>query len=132
MTDKERYNYRKRNGLCCRCGKPKGNVSTTRCDMCKQDEEKTIEYYKKHHICIDCRTNDALPNRCCCYECQSKRLETYRKTKDNKTEEEKIEKNKQSNERRKERVKFRKENGLCPRCGKKALPGHVLDRKSVV
>lgn len=126
MTDKERYYYRKECKLCVRCGEPKGDTPTVMCNKCNQEQKEEVKYLKKHNICVSCRINNAAPNRTLCDVCLCKRLETYRKKKENTTEEEALKKLKKRREQHKKRVETRKENGLCTRCGKKALEGHIL------
>lgn len=77
-------------------------------------------WYKERHICTDCQKQPAFSNYTLCADCLYKRQvrsQNYTRSKESK------ERNKQI---KKELIKSRKGQGLCPRCGKKALPGKVL------
>ena len=65
---KKIYYERKNSGLCVECGEPKDNPNATRCNKCIQAHKDYYDFYKKYHICVKCRRNDALPNRVVCEE----------------------------------------------------------------
>lgn len=79
-----------------------------------------IEYHarKRAHMCTYCGKQDAytLAGRHCCYECAERRREKYEKGVYERRKEEKLKK-------WKEKYESRKEQGLCPRCGRKAARG---------
>lgn len=122
---KKIYYKRKNSGLCVECGEPKDNPKATRCNKCIQAHKNYYDFYKKHHICVKCRRNDALPNRVVCEGCSEKRSKRYYNYVKDTPEEKKIKDTNKRNARRRELSKLRKEHGLCPKCGKPSLKGHI-------
>ena len=122
---KKTYYERKNSGLCVDCGEPREDLNVTRCNKCIQVHNDYYNLYKQHHICVKCKKNDALPNRVMCEECSEKRAKRYWDYMENTTLEQKKEDADNRNKQRRELGESRRKQGLCPRCGKKALKGHV-------
>lgn len=119
MTNKERYDYRRANGLCVDCGKP-AIEGKARCLVCDKKASANCETYRKEHreerrlkkrelykyriehgLCGEC----GKPNsngKAKCDECLQK-----------------------ANERSKRRRGYLKSIGRCPQCGAKVAPGWV-------
>ena len=75
-------------------------------------------WYKSHHICTDCHCREAFYNHTLCEVCIEKRQNrTYIRPEESK---------KKNVEHKKKLYHERKEQGLCVRCGKKALKGKTM------
>lgn len=121
MTNKERYEICKRNGICVSCHKNKAEQGKVVCQECKekrkaynrQFEKETNEWYSSKGICIVCHTENAQKGHKLCFRCLA----------------DKREKNKPDrrcrNQYVKERYKRLKENGICVVCGKKEATAGV-------
>lgn len=96
MTEKERYLYRKKQGLCVKCGKEK-NIPNVLCENClemqaknrKEIKQRFVEKRIANKICVDCgKPNDSENNKYYCKACSEKKRksnrETYRAYQDNK------------------------------------------------
>ena len=74
------------------------------------------QWYKEHHICVDCKTNDAVKGKVKCFYCLQNDAE--RKRKERETVEYQ-EKKKELAERAKRTREDRLKNGICVRCGRR-------------
>lgn len=109
--------------LCCECGKKNPTPQYSRCPDCaKRNRERRRENYnyrKKIGVCVKCGKNKAEPRKIMCMECAGRESDRYYE-KGGRPETSLI---KDSN-RKKIMYKERKENNLCPGCGK-PVSGYV-------
>lgn len=85
----------------------------------KMSEQKELyEWYKEHHICPQCGSNRAAPNRVRCEECLVKNAETSRKQREKSSEDTRIKRKTRHRTYLADLRKSRKEKGLCIWCGK--------------
>ena len=114
---KERTAYRNANGLCVTCGKPldrKGSKCTV-CVKKNSDASRRLrEWYISHGICPKCKDAPLMGDERSCPECRAKESERLRKYRHYKPE------------YRKRHYEKNKSLGLCVRCGRKVIPGHVM------
>ena len=118
---RERYKARKENRLCimCRNKLPDGYTSVT-CEDCKNYQNSYRRLLKKEQLCVCCRKQDAytLNKHTLCADC-SARIAAGRR--------ERMARNaglaERKNLRSKELYRSRKEQGLCPMCGKERPEG---------
>lgn len=85
--------------------------------------KETYHWKKDHGVCVDCGCNEAVGGTRC-PECAAKKSEKAMQKHHGMTPEEKEIHNARRRERAKALRKYRKENGLCARCGKPAYKGH--------
>ena len=77
-------------------------------------------WYKKHRICVGCYKRTAFHNHVLCEMCiEKKKKQSYNYCRPENSK-------KKNQELKKNLYRMRKEQGLCVRCGKKALKNHVL------
>lgn len=114
MNAKERYQMRKENGLCPRCGKNRNNNGKycTDCQTYYRERRKELLAMK---ICPQCGREKLYGNEKACLDCTLRRIK-----KDEKKRKEHREEIRQFNKeyyhrKHEERIA----NGLCTRCGKK-------------
>lgn len=120
MASKEKREEWKRIGLCGSCGKNVPAEGRVTCQKCLDGMKQNREYKRAHKLCVKCGRNVVAPNRKYCDECLEKRHEKY-------LEESKNFWYKDSVKLRDcKRIKNRKENGLCIRCGELAFDGRTL------
>lgn len=120
MTQKEKREEWKRIGLCSTCGKNipvKGRVT---CQKCLDNMKQNRNYKRSHKLCVKCGRNIASPGRKYCDECLEQRHKKYLEESKNFLYKESVKL------RYYKRVKDKKENGLCIRCGKLAFENHTL------
>lgn len=79
-------------------------------------------WYKEHRICVQCGANEAAKKHTRCLECMSKDVEKSIKYQTKNTDKHR-EYNKQY---QRELRAFRKEHGLCQRCGKPTKNNYVF------
>lgn len=82
--------------------------------------KEQYSWYKEHHICVRCHKRESFYNHVLCEICIEKNNNhslTYCRPDYSK---------KKNQEQKKSLYRSRKEQGLCVRCGKKALKNHVL------
>lgn len=88
MTGKERYDYRKENGLCVKCGKEK-HIPNVLCESCLEKQAKSrkeikarfIERRISNKICVDCgKPNDSENSKYYCKACNEKRNKSSKET----------------------------------------------------
>lgn len=108
-------------GLCTRCGGSTDGIHVY-CDDCRQYKKELNETYIKYGLCGYCHKERIYGDEKTCPECRAK--SSIKNTKYRKTHREEL------NIKQRERYKivrdYRKENGLCTKCGKtKASPGKV-------
>lgn len=121
---KELIEYRIENKICISCGnKLPDDWSTQKCPDCTESQkmsyQKRRNLRKEHGVCLRCGKEDAytMNGRCYCFDCCEKDHIRQRK----KSEEIKV----QYNQNRKELYDYRKENHLCPKCGKELPEGYT-------
>lgn len=142
MTDKERYEFRKANCLCVQCGKP-AMVGYVKCDKCtekarilsakynrteeskKRKAENHRKYIKDHYAKMKtlglCKCGKKLAiGFSSCPEC----LEKKRVQKEKSRAKNREKYNAQMKAYHKNLYVRRKEQGLCPVCGKKLPEGY--------
>ena len=113
MNEKERYYYRKENGICVRCGKNPARPNRTRCEKCAEIETTRVKEDRaaliKMGICPRCRKNPIVGYERMCEECRKKFYEY---------------KNTHGIPNIKSAYQVRKESGICVNCGtRKAVKG---------
>lgn len=115
---REKYNKRKEQGICTRCGEEKADTGFCTCSKCRsknlEEQRKSTEFYIGIGICPVCRKNKIFKGERKCPECKanatihwSKYISPERKSTNNLTAH--------------ERYLKRKELGLCVTCGKKKI-----------
>ena len=77
-------------------------------------QKEVYQWYKAHGICVRCHGREAEPYRVLCLECMEKQMK-YESTRI-------IDKEKKAKQQR-ERMKKRKEQGICYKCKRKATHG---------
>ena len=120
MTKKERYEERKRMGLCPVCGKNRPLDGKVICGECNKLRQQNRDYKRKHNICVKCGRNKVAPNRKYCDECLEQRRARYQEQAKTK---EYVETTKLYRTRHNQKYK---ENGLCLTCGKPVFENHTL------
>lgn len=122
---KKLYNYRRKNGLCPKCGKFLDRNGFY-CEECKEKhttyQRETRELCRRLRVCPECRKNKLTGDEKICPECLAKKAE-YRASHPISNK-----KRKENNEafKRYSRNLYaeRKKAGICVRCGKaKAVQG---------
>ena len=113
MNEKERYYYRKENGICVRCGKNPARPNRTRCEKCAEIETTRVKEDRaaliKMGICPRCRKNPIVGYERMCEECR-KKFNDYKNT--------------HVIPHIKSAYRVRKESGVCVNCGvRKAVEG---------
>lgn len=102
-----------------------------------QTIEQKLEYKRKYNaeraaflkdlgLCAWCGKEKALENRRLCYQCMMKSSENHSKYWHGLSDEQKKKAYDRRNETNRKRRQKRKENGLCTRCGHKAIPGRSM------
>lgn len=85
-------------------------------------DSSNYEYYKKHHICVNCGQEDAERNSTLCFRCRIKNRERaidyYKRHKEDIKEKKRI--------KNKERYNYLKENGICTSCGKRKTKNNKI------
>lgn len=138
--------YRKKweaEGKCIQCGRIKTDPKYKVCSICREKQREyysknknnngfkerisqigkdTYVFYKENGICTRCHSKDAIPGQILCADCREKNNARRRGKKVDETAEQKSKRA----ECKRRLYHFRKENGLCVRCGEKALPGLSL------
>jgi len=122
---KEKHDYRKANGLCVKCGKPKDDSDRLQCESCRKEQSEYLKmrrkYFLNNKICPICRTTRLADGEKVCTDCSQKlkdRRESYGYGKGDM---------RAYNRARRERLKAQ---GLCVTCGReKADGGTVTCRK---
>ena len=112
--NREYYLRRKERGVCTKCGKRTPAEGRTVCEYCLNKDKEDYYWLKEHGICTKCGQWDAVPGKTMCEVC--------------------LDNQKVQNERRheirikqtKETIEKRRRDGLCPYCGGKPSPGHVM------
>ena len=89
-----------------------------------QAEESLYEWRKRMGLCVKCGKEKPFAGYVHCAECIEKVEEASRKCWAD--PEKRIRYNKHGNERKKELIRERKENGLCPRCGRPIKSGTYI------
>lgn len=115
------HKARKESGLCITCGNklPDGYTSVT-CEDCKKYRNSYRRLLKREQLCVCCRKQDAytLNKRALCADCSERIAAAQR---------ERMAQNAGLAERKslrsKELYNSRKEQGLCPKCGKRRPDG---------
>lgn len=122
MTQKEishrHYIRRKEQGLCPKCGKPldrEGHYCTKCLEERRIYNNETRQFRRDFHICTECGKEKVFGSEKTCPECRAKRM-GYRA---NITDEQRLERNRKSRDRRRTIYKQRSEVGICTRCGKR-------------
>ena len=121
---KKRYKDKKEFCFCQRCETlvEEGHVY---CKSCLDERKREYDWKKQHGICVRCGSNPSAPGKLKCAECSLKKSVEGKKYEANRTEEEKQKIKEEQSERYQKRVAVRKENGLCIKCGKKAMSGKL-------
>lgn len=113
------YRNRKERGLCPNCGKELDRDGHY-CEECLMKHNQMVnedrEFLKSIGICPVCRKIRLFGDEKKCLECKAKDAE-YQFNRRNKNREKY---NNQCRQRSKKREEERRQQGLCPRCGKKA------------
>lgn len=128
---KERYAYRKANGLCVACGNPTENGC--RCEKCAK---KASEYVSDTHkmrkelgCCINCgEPLDKNSKQFCTYHKMEKRMQSQSEYERIKQSDKYSEYRAKQTEYQRQRTELRKENGLCIRCGKREVLSYRSQR----
>lgn len=128
---KERYVYRKANGLCVACGNPTENGC--RCEKCAK---KASEYVSDTHkmrkelgCCINCgEPLDRNSKQFCTYHKMEKRMQSQSEYERIKQSDKYSEYRAKQTEYQRQRTELRKENGLCIRCGKREVLSYRSQR----
>ena len=119
MTQKEKYHFRKEQGLCVRCGKNKAEEGRVLCNNCKAKQSEyyneTRQFFKDLGLCTRCHKNRIFENETLCPECRARRMDYNEKF-----IRENPEKVRATHglvyRKRRERLK---KQGLCTACGKR-------------
>lgn len=127
-------------GLCITCGKNRPESGYKSCKACRERRKSYYLKHKKnpefierlniHHkeqywlckengICTKCHAKDAVAGQSLCADCREKAYARRRML-------ETSEKKEKRSLCKKRLYYYRKENGLCTKCGKKALQGRCL------
>lgn len=76
ISEKRRYEYRKANGICTRCGKNKALEGKTICSECAEkmsvSRKANREYARKIGKCTVCHQEYTIPGKCVCERCNEK------------------------------------------------------------
>lgn len=107
---------RKANGLCTRCGGELDNPSKTTCFKCREYQKDRRAKFLMLGICPVCGKERIYGDEKMCITCTNKHREIDRAKRENN---EKLKEAKRIYGRK--LVKSRKEQGLCPRCGKRKM-----------
>ena len=122
---KRHYDKRKQNGLCPRCGKPldrQGHYCSECLAKNREYRRENRRFYRENSICPACGKEKLFGDEKQCIECREKKNERRKPL----TEEQKIRYGNRFKEQQRQLYKERKEQGICPRCGKhKAKTGRV-------
>lgn len=120
-SGKSYHQSRKEKGVCIRCGNklPDGYAFVT-CEDCKKYRNSYQHLLKKEQLCVWCGKQDAytLNKHALCADCSEKKAANQRKRMAQNAGIAEIKRL-----RSKEVYNFRKERGLCVRCGKKLPEG---------
>lgn len=125
MTQKEisarYYKKRKQSGLCPRCGNPLDREGYY-CSECLEKNRiyrrENREFYREHHLCVDCGKVKVPESEKTCPECRAKRSK-WRKPLSEKIKSD-------FKHYQKSLYYQRKEQGICTKCGKrKSMPNKV-------
>lgn len=127
MTAKQRLYYKRKSvGLCTDCGSPTegGRRLCAACDeKRKAYVNETRAFFKSIGLCPRCGKNVIFKNESTCPECKAKNAIEAQERRDKDREAY----NTQMAEYHKSAYAEKKEQGICPRCGKKkARKGYVL------
>lgn len=88
---------------------------------------EAYKWYKEHHICTICSKNTAMPNRTLCADCAYTHYGKQRLKREQMDEDKKERYQQQKKDSYNRLRAYRKENGLCVKCGKrKSLEGKSL------
>lgn len=115
MTKKERYEYRRANGLCVQCGKPiTGKKKQARCAKCRrehnQHQRERREYLRKLGRCYECGRPLDEEGYTLCKKCREDRQKAHYARCNSWA-------NRRSRKARKRR-NSRVAEGMCEYCGK--------------
>lgn len=103
-------------GLCTKCGKENPTPEKSMCPSCAKRNSENKKQYREYRIitgiCTRCGKNKAEPHMKMCYECLGADRDRYEKKQPT---EEQREKDKL---KKRELAQYRRENGMCTRCGK--------------
>lgn len=122
MTQKERsqkcYRNRKNNGLCPRCGAILGKEGYL-CQLCREKVNKyrqeTRNFYRDNGLCTECGKYKVPKSERICLECRAK----FNNRRKPLTDEQKIKYEKRFRSQQNNLYQYRKEQGICTRCGKR-------------
>lgn len=127
-------------GLCVSCGKNRPAEGYKTCEACRERRKRYYQLKKKdpnfketasrqnkeqywicknNGICTKCHSRDAIPGKSLCADCRDKNNDRRRGKRVIETVEQKAKRA----ESKRRLYHYRKENGLCVRCGEKAVSG---------
>lgn len=116
--NRERYYFRKENGLCTRCGKEldRGGMYCASCnDRHNAYSRANRKFWRENNICTICGKEPVPGTDRICPECRIKHNAARKPL----TEEQILVRNKRYRTKQNELYKQRKEHGICTRCGKR-------------
>lgn len=118
MTDKERYLFRRENGLCALCGK-QVETDGCYCRECKaknlEQRHKNVDYFRNSGLCTRCGQRKAFGNFKRCELCLEK--STLYLISHSNPEKQRL--------YAKQRRSKKKANGICAGCSNPAVPGRT-------
>lgn len=122
------YHERKSKGICVECGKNKA-IGKVLCEKCSEKRSQYVRgmaaFYRSLGICPNCHKERIYGDEYFCFECREKKRKQYEK------DYARMKKNPSPKRKEKQKVYRKnhyekcKQNGICPRCGRKTAYGYV-------